>query len=204
MPASGFTFLRRTLFALTLTVISAPVLVTGASAQQAQQNIAQQFLQNPKQTLEQYPSGGPAMTSLVRELAIADPKTLEVILGLLPNANKDQKTAIGSGLGQAAKVIVRTNQAFATQILQAIAETKDQDVFLAYSGVSPDQGTAAAGGGGAGAGGGVGGQTNGLAGATTSTGGAQGIGGGSDPTSGFTYSPSTNSGQSTISSTVSQ
>lgn len=163
-----------------------------ASVMAQQQSLSQRFLANPGQVLQQYPDGGTALVSLLREVAIADPNSLTVILGLVPNANKSQKTAIGNALGQAAKVVVKTNQAYANQILQAIAETKDQDVFMAYSGGANDQGTAATGGGGgAGAGGAVGGQTNALGGTPTSTGSAQAIGGGSTPTGNFTYSPST-------------
>src|SRR5262249_39005605 len=136
-------------------------------------------------------NGGSSMISQLRELAVADPNNLSLIIGLIPDANKDQKTAIGAALGQAAKIVVKTNQAYANNILQAIAQTKDQDVFLAYSGVVPDQATAATGGGGAGGGGGgVGGQTNALAGSTGGTGTAQGIGGGSTPTGQFSFTSS--------------
>ncbi len=187
MPGLGSSFVRPAVIVMAL--LGSPMLATGVSAQQ-QQNLSQQFLQNPAQMLQQYPNGGTAMISQLREIAIADPKALEAILALVPNANKDQKTAIGSALGQAAKVVVKTNQAYANQILQAIAQTKDQDVFLAYSGVNPDQGTAAAGGGGGGAGGGAGGQTNALGGLTGGTGGAEAIGGGSTPTGPFSYTSS--------------
>ncbi|MGJ4927623.1 hypothetical protein ACQR1I_20440 [Bradyrhizobium sp. HKCCYLS2038] len=175
--------------ALVSAALTAAVLPAPAAAQQ--QTISQRFLANPGQVLSQYPEGGTAMVSLLREVAIADPGSLNAILGLVPNASKAQKTAIGNALGQAAKVVVKTNQAYANQILQAIAETKDQDVFVAYSGGANDQGTAATGGGGAGAGGAVGGQTNTLGGTPTSTGSAQAIGGGSTPTGNFTYNPST-------------
>lgn len=177
-----------------------------------QQTIAQRFTANPGQVLQQYPAGGTAMVSLLREVAISDPNSLSTILGLIPNANKDQKTAIGNALGQAAKVVVRTNQLYANQILQAIAETKDQDVFMAYSGGGNDSGTAATGGGGAGAAGGggaIGGQTNSLGGTPPSTGVAQAIGGGSTPTGNFSYTSSvsgtgTNSGTtSTLATTTS-
>lgn len=186
----------------------ASAALTGAmlpvAAMAQQQTIAQRFLANPGQVLQQNPDGGTAMVSLLREVAISDPGSLNAILGLIPNANKAQKTAIGNALGQAAKVVVKTNQAYANQILTAIAETKDQDVFLAYSGGANDQGTAATGGGGAGAGGAAGGQTNSLGSTPTSTGSAQNIGGGSTPTGNFTYNPNTTgTGSSTGSVTTS-
>lgn len=176
----------------------------GAAQVARAQSIADRFLQNPSQALQQYPDGGPGLVSFLREAAIGDPKSLPAIVGLIANANKGQKTAIGAALGQAAKIVVRTNQAYATQIVQAIAETKDQDVFLAYSGVVPDQGTASiGGGGGAGAGGGAGGQTNALGGAPTSTGAATPIGGGSTGTAQFSYTSSVTGDTTTSFQTIS-
>jgi hypothetical protein len=183
--------LRTTIVAAASLALASATALLPAPVMAQQQNIAQRFLANPGQVLQQNPDGGTAMVSLLREVAIADPSSLNAILALVPNAKKAQKTAIGNALGQAAKVVVKTNQAYANQILTAIAETKDQDVFVAYSGGANDQGTAATGAGGAGAGGASGGQSNALGGTPTSTGSAQGIGGGSTPTGNFTYSPST-------------
>ena len=188
---------RRLIAALAVSACCALFVPVGALAQQGQQQqgLVQQFNANPQQILQQFPNGGAAMISQLREIAIADPKSLDAIMGLIPNASKDQKAAIGSALGQAAKVVVKTDQAYANDILQAIAKTKDQDVFLAYSGVAPDQGTAATGGGGAGGGGGgVGGQTNALAGTPSGSGGPQAIGGGSTPTGNFSYTSSVSGG----------
>jgi hypothetical protein len=197
MPGLGSAFFRPLVIAMGLLVM--PVLATNAPAQQT---LVQQFLQNPNQILQQYPNGGTAMISQLREIAIADPNALTPIINLIATANKDQKTAIGAALGQAAKVVVKTNQAYANSILQQIAQTKDQDVFLAYSGVVPDQATAAIGGGG-GAGGGVGGQTSGLGGLTGGTGGAEGIGGGSTPTGPFSFTSSVSGSGTTGGTTTS-
>jgi len=198
---------RRLIAALAVSASCAVLAPVGALAQQGQQQqqgLVQQFNANPQQILQQFPNGGAAMISQLREIAIADPKSLDAIMGLIPNASKDQKAAIGSALGQAAKVVVKTDQAYANDILQAIAKTKDQDVFLAYSGVAPDQGTAATGGGGAGGGGGggVGGQTSALAGTPTGSGAAQAIGGGSTPTSNFSYTSSVSGGGTTSGTTT--
>lgn len=147
------------------------------------------FLAAPRAWLGNFPNGGPAMTSSTRDLAVASPSTLSPILGLLPESIKSQKTAIGAGLAQAARVVVRGNPTFANQIQQAIAETKDQDVFLAYTSGSGDQSTGSVGGGGgAGGGGALGGQTAALNAGPTSTGPAQGIPGSSFPTGPFTIS----------------
>ncbi|QIO98789.1 hypothetical protein [Bradyrhizobium symbiodeficiens] len=195
---------RRLIVALAVSVSCTLVVPASALAQQGQQQgLVQQFNANPQQILQQFPNGGAAMISQLREVAIADPKSLDAIMGLIPNASKDQKAAIGSALGQAAKVVVKTDQAYANDILQAIAKTKDQDVFLAYSGVAPDQGTAATGGGGAGGGGGgVGGQSNALAGTPSSTGAPQAIGGGNTPTANFSYTSSVSGGGTTSGTTT--
>jgi hypothetical protein len=132
------------------------------------------FAGNPGQMLQQYASGGPQMISQIRDLAASDPATLPLILGLVANANSEQKKAIGAGLAQAARICVRTDEAYANDIQQAIAKTKDQELVLAYTSVTGDQPTGAVGA--AVSGGALGGQTNALPGGPTATGPAQGIG----------------------------
>ncbi len=173
------------------------LLVSGGVAQAAcygpQQQLPAQtistFLGNPAQLLQQYPTGGAQLISQIRDLAASDPATLQPILQLLANANKDQKTAIGSGLGQAARVCVRTDQAYATQIQYAIAKTKDEDVWLAYTSITGDVQLGGVGGG-AGSAGAVGGQTNPLPGGPTGSGAVLGIPGGSAGTGAFNFTSS--------------
>jgi hypothetical protein len=62
--------------------------------------------------------------------------------------------AIGSGLGQAAQIVVKTNQAYANQIQQAIAASSSEDAKLAFAGVTGNVTIASTGGGGGGGGGG--------------------------------------------------
>jgi hypothetical protein len=88
------------------------------------------FLADPGQLLAEYPNGG----AQIRDLAVANPVVLLPILSLLSNANKYQKFAIGNGLAQAAKLVLRTNQPYASDIQDAVARTKDQEVVLAYEG----------------------------------------------------------------------
>jgi hypothetical protein len=110
-------------------------------------------------------------------------------LNQLANANKDQKSAIGAGLAQAAKIVVRTNPGFATEIQQAILNTKDQDVVLAFAAGAGDRPIGAAGGG-AGAGGASGGQTSPLSFFAGGAGGPAGIGGPATNTPFFSYTSS--------------
>jgi hypothetical protein len=82
--------------------------------------VIQQFLSDPASLLGRYPSGGPAMATTVRDLAASDPATLKPIVDLLETATADQATAIGTGLGQVATLAVKTDQAYANQIQEAI------------------------------------------------------------------------------------
>ena len=136
MPGLGLAIFRPLIVAIGL--LLAPMLAANSFAQQNPP--AQQQQLTPAQALQQYRNGGnrTALISQLRELTIASQSNLPLIIDLIATANQDEKGAIGAALGQAAKIIVKTNQAYANSILQQIAQTKDQDVFLAYSGVVPD------------------------------------------------------------------
>lgn len=175
------------------------LLIDGIGPVAAEVNV-QAFLANPANLLQDASAGDAALVSQIRDLAIANPATLTSIIGLLGTASKEQKSAIASGLAQAAKIIVKTNPPYATQIQQAIADTKDQDFILAYAGAAGDVAIGAAGGGGAGSAGASGGQTS-TFGATTGTGAAQAITGSSTPTTAFSYTSSVSSGASTTTTT---
>ena len=165
---------------------------------------ARDFLQDPARLLAQNPAGGGNLVAAIRDIAVADRATLQPILNLLPNATKEQKTAIGSGLAQAARIVVRTNQAYATEIQESIAKTKDQEVVLAYAATAGDQPIGAAGAG-AGAGGGSGGQVSSLLTGFRGGGGLEAIGGNGVNTGQFTISSSVSgtSGTTTSSFTTS-
>jgi len=80
------------------------------------------FLADPSALLNQYPDGGAQMIARVRDLAASDPLTLNAIVELLATANHNQSVAIGTGLGQVALMAVKTDQAYANQIQEAIAK----------------------------------------------------------------------------------
>jgi len=176
------------------------VLIDGIGPVLAQVNV-QTFLANPANLLKDNSAGDATLVSQVRDLTIANPATLTSIIGLLGGASKEQKSAIASGLAQAAKIVVKNNPPYATQIQQAIADTKDQDFILAYAGAAGDVPIGAAGGAGAGSGGASGGQTSAF-GATTGTGAAQAITGSSTPTSAFSYTSSVSGAGSTTTTTA--
>jgi hypothetical protein len=115
----------------------------------------QQFLSNPSGFLAQYPSGGPQMSKAVRDLVASDPQTLSTLMSLLSQANPDQSSAIGTGLGQVALMAVDTDQAFAVQIQTEVAQSGNTGALVAFSAVvgGDIKLAAATGGGGAGGGG---------------------------------------------------
>jgi hypothetical protein len=173
------------------------------SARPAAENaqIVRNFLQDTAQLLRQNPVGGGNMVAQIRDLAVADPTTLQPILNMLANATKEQKSAIGSGLAQAARIVVRTNQAYATEIQESIAKTKDQDVVLAYAATAGDQPIGAVGGAAAG-GGASGGQTAALNGGFRGGGGLENIGSGGVNTGQFSISSSVSGISGTTGNTV--
>jgi hypothetical protein len=63
------------------------------------------FKANPKSLLTSNPIGGLQLTSLVKAIAMGDPSTVESLIALVASANPLQLAAIGSGLGQAAKLL---------------------------------------------------------------------------------------------------
>jgi hypothetical protein len=170
MRVVGWT-LRYVVGALVAVFILGGVGVSSANAQQPGAPTVAAFLANPGQLLQQNPSGGPLLAGIVQQLVLLDPSTFEIILGLLPGANDQQKIAIAQGLAQAAKIEVLTDQKLAQEWQGQIAEIGDPtfktaatnafgDVQLGAIGGAPG-GNAGAGlggpGGGPGGGGGGGG-----------------------------------------------
>jgi hypothetical protein len=159
-----------------------------APGQQLSQQTIADFTANPSQLLNQFPSGGGQMISRLRDLLASDPATLAPILSLLPTANSEQKAALGAALAQAARLYQRADQAFAAQIQQAVANTQDQELIVAYAAAAGDQPIGA--GGGAGSAGGPGGGSNPLGGPALGSSALQGIGGGAVDTGPFSMTAS--------------
>jgi hypothetical protein len=179
------------------------ILLTAAIPQAgfAQQNNASSDQQSP--LLGANRDGGPGLIAAIRDLLVADPaKQLDAVVKLLSGANPAQKNSIAQGMAQAAKVLAgRKDQDSANKIQQAVLDTKDQDVVLAFAGAAGDQPIGAGGGGGAGSGGASGGQTTALTGGV-GTGAAQDIPGSSTPTQPFSYTSSVGGTGSTTSTTT--
>jgi hypothetical protein len=96
-----------------------------------------------------------AIIATVRDLAASDPSALSFILAKVGGASDAQRSAIGTGLGQAATICQRTDLAFATDIqTQLLAEDKSIDnraaeiAFALATGQQPIGAVGAGGGGG--------------------------------------------------------
>jgi hypothetical protein len=141
-----------------------------------------------QQILQYNPTGGPRMISDIKNLVIADRANLQTVLDLIPKASTEQKRAIGSGLAEAVRILIRnaTTAEYANEIQEAIAKTKDQDVVLAYALITGNQPIAAVAA--AASAGAIGGQTTPTGGAPSGTGGAQAIGPQFRTTPYFSYS----------------
>jgi hypothetical protein len=119
--------------------------------------------------------GNAELISKVRDLVRSDKAALKVIIDALKFASAEEKSAIGTALGQAAQACLGTDAGYAAEIQQALAETTDQSAILAFSAVTGDVPIGDIGGG-AGAGGGAGGSS--VGGGPASGTGAAGVGGG--------------------------
>jgi hypothetical protein len=117
------------LFMLTIgvTTTSPPSLAQSTS------EAVTQFLKHPSELLAKSPNGGPGIVAAVRDLVAVNPATLQPVLNLLVNANRNQKSAIGAGLAQAARLVVKADPGLAAAIQKAILNTRDQDVVLAFA-----------------------------------------------------------------------
>jgi hypothetical protein len=145
--------------------VVAAVGMSAANAQQSQTPSVSTFLADPWQLLQQYPDGGASLANAVQQLAVSDPSTFSVLLGLLATANDTQKGAIGQGLAQAAKLEVLINQALAADWQQQIAVVNDPAFETAATNAFAEVQLGAIGGAAGGdAGASLGGQGNGLAG----------------------------------------
>ena len=105
--------------------VMAGVGMSAATAQQSGTPTAAAFLANPGQLLQQNPNGGSLLANSAQQLAVSDPSTFKALIGLVANANDQQKSAIAQGLTRAAKTEVLTNQTLAQEWESQIAAITD-------------------------------------------------------------------------------
>lgn len=174
---------RRQFLSLTTALVAGVLAFPSlATAQSDKDKAINQFLADPGKALQQYPKGGAQLISLIRDVAVGHPEALNSIIALLKDANADQQSAIGSGLGQAAQLVLRNNPNYANQIQQAVAAAGSDNASTAFASVTGNVNIAATGGGGGGGGGGGTGGGGGIGGHIPTGGTFTGGGGG---TSGF-------------------
>jgi hypothetical protein len=115
------------------------------------------------------PAGSAEIISKMRDLVTTDKSALPPILEALKFAGTEEKSAIGTALGQVAQACIAPDAGYAAEIQEALATTTDRVAILAFAAVTGNVPIGATGGGaGAGGGGGAGG---GTAGTGTSSGG---------------------------------
>jgi hypothetical protein len=185
MFATGFRFLVRTAAG----AVAAGLMFIAFATTHAQAATVDEFLANPTAVMAQYPNGGAELISLIRDVATAHPEALSTLTGLLSSGGTDQQAAVGSGLGQAYKITLNNDQAYAAQIAAAVGGSSSDSAKTAYSGATGNVSIASTGGGaaGGGAGGGGGGGSGGTAG---------GSGFGGTPSGGSNSGSSGTTGQS--------
>ena len=124
-----------------------PGVSPAVAAQLTSQQVSQ-FLADPSGLLQANPTGGGRLVSQIRDLMLSDPQVLAPIIALLANATDAQKTAIGTGLGDAAQTLVTTNPLLANQVQTALAANGDKLAVAAYQTTVSNEAIGAAGGGG--------------------------------------------------------
>jgi hypothetical protein len=126
-----------------------PGVSPAVAAQLTSQQVSQ-FLADPSALLKANPNGGGRLVSQIRDLMLSDPQVLAPIIALLANATDAQKSAIGTGLGDAAQMT--SNPLLANQIQTALAANGDKLAVAAYQTTVGNEPIGAGGGGGGGAG----------------------------------------------------
>ena len=119
--------------AIGFTTASSPTLAQSTS------EAVTQFLNHPTELLAKSPNGGPGCVAAVRDLVAVNPATLQPVLNLLANANRNQKSAIGAGLAQAARLVVKTEPGLASAIQKALLNSRDHDAVLAFAAGAGDR-----------------------------------------------------------------
>lgn len=97
---------------------------TAPVSQQDMQN----FIGQPDGLLQRYPTGNNGMSSEVRNIVMTDGNALDAMIGLISQANLQQRYAIMAGLGQATIGCQVKDALLALRIQQAVARLGDRDL----------------------------------------------------------------------------
>ena len=130
-----------------------------------------QFKADPQSLLTTYASAGLPLSTRVRSLVLTDPSLVATLIDVAKSGNDAQKSAIGAGLAEAARILAATNPQLAAQIQLAVAQSGLGPLITAFIAGSNATETAAVGGG-EGGGAGTGGPTSGVGNSGGSNGGS--------------------------------
>jgi hypothetical protein len=93
----------------------------------------QAFKDNPRELLERFPAGGPAMSGDVMRRAGSDLEVLPQIIQLARDGNTAQRVAIGIGLARAASACSRTHPEMEQAIKRAVADAGMSELSTAFA-----------------------------------------------------------------------
>ncbi len=106
---------------------------------------ARRLMADPGLLLSENPTGGSALSSIVRNLAISDPAYVGTIVSVVAKASPLQKSAIAAGLGQAVMSCEVRAPGVALAIQRFVAVNPDQQFQATFQAVSGNTATAALG-----------------------------------------------------------
>lgn len=95
--------------------------------------VIQAFKDNPKDLLDRFPAGGPAMSADVMRRAGSDLAVLPQIIQLAREGNTAHRVAIGIGLARTASACARTHPELEKEIKRAVAEAGISELSTAFA-----------------------------------------------------------------------
>lgn len=83
--------------------------------------------------LKGFPIGGPQLSALVKSLVLADPSLADDLIVLAKQANPVQASAIGAGIGAAAKALFATAQPISDALAAKVAASGSDVLIAGYA-----------------------------------------------------------------------
>jgi len=121
--------------ALVLALLPQPALAEGCLLAPAKLSDAtmQVFKDNPRELLDRFPAGGPAMSAEVMRRVGSDTAVLPLIIQLAREGNTAHRVAIGIGLARASSACSRTHPEIEQTIKRAVAEAMLSELSTAFA-----------------------------------------------------------------------
>ncbi|KQP29879.1 hypothetical protein ASF49_14440 [Methylobacterium sp. Leaf104] len=99
---------------------------------------AERLAADPASLLTQFGAGGGTMAIEVRNATLRSPDLVDRLLTLNGKGTADQMRALGTGLGAAAVICMRSNPTIALRMQRAVVVAGNQDVQRGFEGVAGD------------------------------------------------------------------